>query len=99
MVGNTSSGIIEAPSLGIPVVNVGDRQKGRPRGANVIDVPYEADAIKRGIARALTPQFRARCRRARSPYETRRPTSEIVAERLAHVPLDERLLLKAFQDA
>ncbi len=45
MVGNSSSGLIEAPMLGVPVVNVGTRQQGRTRGDNVIDVPTDADAI------------------------------------------------------
>ncbi len=53
MIGNSSSGIIEAASLGTPVVNVGDRQAGRARNPNVIDVPAEADAIREGIAAAL----------------------------------------------
>ena len=49
LVGNSSSGIREAGFLGTPVVNVGTRQKGRFRGPNVIDVPYDRDAIKTAI--------------------------------------------------
>jgi GDP/UDP-N,N'-diacetylbacillosamine 2-epimerase (hydrolysing) len=49
MVGNSSSGIIEAPSFGIPVVNIGTRQIGRQRGQNVIDVDYDKDAIIKAI--------------------------------------------------
>jgi GDP/UDP-N,N'-diacetylbacillosamine 2-epimerase (hydrolysing) len=52
LVGNSSSGIIEAASLGVRVVNVGDRQKGRERSANVIDVRWDAGAIGRAVRRA-----------------------------------------------
>lgn len=54
MVGNSSSGIIEAASFGLPVVNIGARQDGRERSSNVIDVPCEANAIKQGLDRALS---------------------------------------------
>lgn len=52
VVGNSSSGIIEAASFAKPVVNVGDRQKGRLRGPNVIDCPVETEAIVEAIGRA-----------------------------------------------
>lgn len=58
MLGNSSSGLIEAPVLRLPAVNVGDRQRGRRREGNVIDVPAEADAIAAALARALDPDFR-----------------------------------------
>ena len=59
MLGNSSSGIIEAPIGRLPVVNIGDRQKGRLRGGNVIDVPASADAVVDALRRALDPKFRA----------------------------------------
>lgn len=49
LVGNSSSGIIEAASFGTPVINIGDRQEGRERNANVVDVKYNAPAILRAI--------------------------------------------------
>jgi UDP-hydrolysing UDP-N-acetyl-D-glucosamine 2-epimerase len=49
IVGNSSSGIRESAYLGVPSVNIGNRQNGRQRGENVIDVPHDADAIKRAI--------------------------------------------------
>ena len=58
MVGNSSSGIFEAPSFQLPVVNVGDRQRGRTREKNVIDVNADADAIRAAIQRGLDPFFR-----------------------------------------
>jgi len=59
MLGNSSSGIIEAPVLRLPVVNIGDRQKGRLRAGNVLDVPADAGAITTALQRALDPAFRA----------------------------------------
>lgn len=53
LIGNSSSGIIEAASFGTPVVNVGNRQVGRDRNANTLDVPVEDDAIRDAIRRAL----------------------------------------------
>ena len=53
MLGNSSSGLIEAPAVGLPVVNVGDRQAGRDRGPNVIDVPADPDAVADALRRAL----------------------------------------------
>ncbi len=54
LVGNSSSGIIEAASFGLPVVNVGDRQKDRERNVNVRDVPVEKDAIATAVCAALS---------------------------------------------
>jgi UDP-N-acetylglucosamine 2-epimerase len=53
LVGNSSSGIREAGFLGTPTVNIGTRQQGRARGANVVDVPYDREAIKRAIERQM----------------------------------------------
>lgn len=58
LVGNSSAGFIEAPSLGVPVVNIGTRQAGRVRPANVIDVGHPAPEIVAGVRQALRPGFR-----------------------------------------
>ena len=63
MVGNSSSGLTEAPSFRLPVVNIGDRQRGRVRAANVIDVSCSCTAILRGIKKACSRRFRARYNR------------------------------------
>jgi len=60
MVGNSSSGIIEAASFRLPVVNVGGRQDGRERSANLVDVPADTAAIGKAIAAALSPEARER---------------------------------------
>jgi len=58
VLGNSSSALVEAPVVGLPAVDVGLRQAGRARGANVIDAPAEADAVAEALRRALTPAFR-----------------------------------------
>ncbi len=98
MVGNSSSGIIEAPSFGLPVVNIGTRQEGRIRGENVIDVGYGREEIVRGIRDATDPALRARLRGLPNPYGDGH-AAEIIVDRLAHIPLDRRLLMKRFVDA
>lgn len=97
MVGNSSSALIEAPSFGLPAVNVGTRQQGRVRGANVIDTGTGRAEIAEAIARAVSPDFRASLRGAPSPYGDSFATPRIVS-RLKEVPLGEELLVKRFND-
>jgi UDP-N-acetylglucosamine 2-epimerase (non-hydrolysing) len=59
MLGNSSSGLIEAPALRLPMVNVGDRQAGRRREGNVIDAPAADASVEAALRRALDPAFRA----------------------------------------
>ncbi len=98
MVGNSSSGIIEAASFGLPVVNIGDRQQGRPRAANVIDVPRRADTILAAIRKANSQAFRASLAGLRNPYAADRPAGEVIHRTLASVPLGDVLLKKGFVD-
>lgn len=98
MVGNSSSGIIEAASLGLPVINVGDRQKGRLRGANVIDVPAEKNAILEGIRQAVEPSFKDSLSGMQNPYD-RGNSSEIIISVIKDVPLDRSLIQKRFSDS
>jgi UDP-hydrolysing UDP-N-acetyl-D-glucosamine 2-epimerase len=97
MVGNSSSGLIEAPSFGLPVVNVGIRQEGRLRAANVIDVGYGRDEIAAGIRRALEPGFRESLRGLVNPYGDGRAAPRI-AKVLCEVELGRRLVQKQFVD-
>lgn len=98
LIGNSSSGLTEAPSFGTPVVNIGERQRGRLRGANVIDVEPTAASIRSGIERALRPSFRRRARAARNPYGGPGASARI-ARLLATLPLDARLLTKRLASA
>jgi UDP-N-acetylglucosamine 2-epimerase (non-hydrolysing)/GDP/UDP-N,N'-diacetylbacillosamine 2-epimerase (hydrolysing) len=93
MVGNSSSGIMETASIPLPTVNVGLRQQGRERAANVIDVPVDREAIVEGVKRALDPSFATGLRGLVNPYGSGDASSRIV-EVLAETPLGEELLLK-----
>lgn len=97
MVGNSSSGLIEAPSFGLPVVNIGTRQNGRVRGPNVIDVGYDRAAILAGIKSAIQPEFQECIRHAQNPYGNG-GAAEVIVERLKSVALDDQLLVKHFSD-
>jgi len=97
MVGNSSSGIVEAASFELPVVNVGSRQRGRVRGTNVIDVDYKRTSILEGLQRALDPKFRAKLRGIRNPYGSG-GASEKIIEVLKQVRLDDKLVMKHFHD-
>lgn len=68
MVGNSSSGIIEAATAGLPVVNIGARQAGRDRAENVLDCVFDAAEIGRTVDAAIDPDFTARSRRVVNPY-------------------------------
>jgi UDP-N-acetylglucosamine 2-epimerase (non-hydrolysing)/GDP/UDP-N,N'-diacetylbacillosamine 2-epimerase (hydrolysing) len=69
MVGNSSSGIIEAPFFGLPVVNIGSRQAGRLRAENVLDAAHDQKSIRAAIECAMHDEtFRTRARNSRNPY-------------------------------
>jgi UDP-N-acetylglucosamine 2-epimerase (non-hydrolysing)/GDP/UDP-N,N'-diacetylbacillosamine 2-epimerase (hydrolysing) len=92
MVGNSSSGIMEAASFALPVVNVGLRQQGRERARNVIDVPPETGPILSALQRALDPDFRARLHGMVNPYGNG-TAAKTIARVLTAIPL-ENLLVK-----
>jgi len=69
VVGNSSSGILEVPSFGIPTVNIGDRQKGRLRADSVIDCNTDVDSIEKAIRDALSQEWQTIARNATNPYE------------------------------
>lgn len=97
LIGNSSSGIMEAASLELPVVNIGMRQQGRERAPNVIDVGAEAEAIVAAVARATSAEFRRSLEGIVNPYGDGRAAQRIV-EILAGAPLGEELLLKRAAD-
>lgn len=98
MAGNSSSGILEAASFKLPVVNIGTRQQGRIRGNNVIDAADgDTVAIQNAIEQAMNPSFRAALT-GENPYQQSRPASELIVERLKSVELGDRLLMKLFFD-
>jgi UDP-N-acetylglucosamine 2-epimerase (non-hydrolysing)/GDP/UDP-N,N'-diacetylbacillosamine 2-epimerase (hydrolysing) len=91
MVGNSSSGIMEAASFALPAVNVGMRQQGRERAANVIDAPAETGAINEAMAKALDPEFRTRLKGMENPYGNGTAATTIVSV-LTTVELDGLLI-------
>jgi UDP-hydrolysing UDP-N-acetyl-D-glucosamine 2-epimerase len=89
MVGNSSSGLIEAPSFELPVVNIGDRQKGRISAANVIDVPIcEKNKIETAINKAVSKDFRDSLKGLINPYGEGH-TSEKIIEVIRTVSLSD----------
>ena len=93
MLGNSSSGIMESPSLALPCVNVGMRQQGRERAVNIVDVEPNTDAIVAALERARTKEFRQSLEGMINPYGDGGAAKRIV-ETLAATELGERLLFK-----
>lgn len=93
VVGNSSSGIVEAPVLGTPTLNIGDRQAGRIRQATVVDCETDFAAIKAGLATVLGPDFR-RCTGAANEGEG---SIGAIMRQLREVSLDG-ILKKRFYD-
>jgi UDP-hydrolysing UDP-N-acetyl-D-glucosamine 2-epimerase len=91
LVGNSSSGIMEAGSFALPVVNVGIRQQGRERARNIIDVPAETSAIRVALGRSLDKGFRDSLAGMTNPYGDG-TAAKIIADVLASVPLDNLLI-------
>ncbi len=97
MIGNSSSGLIEAPSFELPVVNIGDRQGGRIRARNVIDCGYHCCDITSSIKRALSPKFRNSLKGLVNPYGDGN-SSVRIKSKLRDVALDKELIKKEFFD-
>jgi GDP/UDP-N,N'-diacetylbacillosamine 2-epimerase (hydrolysing) len=94
LVGNSSSGLTEAPSLGIPVVNIGMRQEGRERGDNVIDAGHDKKEIIEAIKKAMTDKkFLTVVKKRRSPYGDGKASPRI-AGILSQVEITPQLLQK-----
>jgi GDP/UDP-N,N'-diacetylbacillosamine 2-epimerase (hydrolysing) len=96
VVGNSSSGLTEAPSFRIGTVNIGDRQRGRLRAASVIDCEPQRDAIAAALDQVNSPQFRARLAGVRNPYGEGGASEKIVAVLRSH-PLSG-IVRKSFHD-
>jgi UDP-hydrolysing UDP-N-acetyl-D-glucosamine 2-epimerase len=99
IVGNSSSGLIEAPSFRVPAINIGTRQSGRLRAANVIDVGNDRTAILAAIRKAASSDFRQSLQSLVNPFasETHSAVSSILRV-LKEVDLGDSLLEKRFYD-
>lgn len=96
VVGNSSSGIIEAPSMKTPTVNIGDRQKGRVRAKSIIDCEPEKEDIRRALTRALSSEFKSSIKTVNNPYE-KENTAKNIKEVIRNFDL-ESILKKRFHD-
>ena len=94
MVGNSSSGIIEAPSFKIPVVNVGERQEGRERAENVIDCGETKEEIIAAINKALYDKdFKEKLKFVKNPYGDGKASKRII-DLILNLKIDDKLLAK-----
>lgn len=94
VVGNSSSGLVEAPSFNIPTLNIGDRQKGRTKGKSVYDVPATLEGIRKGLGVVLSSNFKEQAREAINPYE-KSGTLDIMFNTIKEFPLND-LIKKTF---
>ena len=78
VVGNSSSGIIEAPCFAVPTVNIGDRQQGRVRPESVIDSDLTKESIFQSLQKALSDRFKERLSSMVNPYEKKKTAESIV---------------------
>ena len=94
MIGNSSSGIIEAPSFKLPVINIGTRQEGRLRACNVIDVSYTKEEILKGINRALYDvEYINNLKECTNPYGNGTAGKQI-ADVLSKIEINKALIQK-----
>jgi len=100
MIGNSSSGLTEAPSFKLPVVNIGDRQKGRVKAANVIDCSCSKEALNKAIKKALSKEFNEEITDMVNPYDRYQDgkTSHKIKEKLKEITLNDGVLKKEFYD-
>jgi GDP/UDP-N,N'-diacetylbacillosamine 2-epimerase (hydrolysing) len=96
VVGNSSSGLLEAPSFNIPTINIGDRQRGRVFGETVINCKPESESIKEAIKKALSPSFIETIKSCKNPYGVGNPSEQVI-EILKKAEL-QNLLKKKFYD-
>ncbi len=93
IVGNSSSGLLEAPTFSLPAVNIGRRQDGRFQGMNIINCDHDLDQIIESIKKALTPEFKTKIDNMRNPYGDGNSSIRII-DVLKTILIDEKLLIK-----
>jgi len=96
-VGNSSSGIVESPSLCLPTVNIGTRQKGKIKSKNIIDTNYSAKDISNGINKAKSMYFKNKIKNVKNPYGDGK-SGKRIAKILKKLIIDKKLLKKKFID-
>ena len=98
VIGNSSSGIIEAPSFGKPIINIGDRQKGRICADSVINCGYTQQEIQKAMETALTKEFENKASNCRNPYEKENTAANIISVIKDYLLNDKIKLKKGFYD-
>lgn len=96
VIGNSSSGLIEAPSFNVPTVNIGNRQGGRVKGDTVVSCNDDHESILAAIKQVLTQDFKDRCKHAENPYGNGNSSSQIL-DKILNIDL-EPLIHKRFYD-
>ena len=96
VVGNSSSGIVEVPSFGIPTLNIGDRQKGRIAADSVVNCKTDRYSILTGLDKIMSEQFADFCKSVANPYE-KENTAERIFSIISKYPLDN-IIQKHFYD-
>jgi UDP-N-acetylglucosamine 2-epimerase (non-hydrolysing)/GDP/UDP-N,N'-diacetylbacillosamine 2-epimerase (hydrolysing) len=87
VVGNSSSGLLEVPSFGIPTLNIGDRQNGRIAAESVYSCAPDKESVLSGLDRVLLKEFRALAYVVRNPYE-KANTAEETFKAISMYPLE-----------
>lgn len=96
--GNSSSGVVETPTFGVPTVDIGERQAGRIRCGNVLHCAADRDAIAAALETALTPAFREKARAVVSPYNGGDTSGRIVSILAAQLARPDFGAPKTFYD-
>lgn len=98
VLGNSSSGIIETPSFGIPTINIGDRQRGRLQSESIINCSTDCESIEAAIQKAMDSDFKKICKSVISPYGDGHAAENIASKIVEVVSKDEIDLKKKFYD-
>tara|TARA_B100000989_G_C19530482_1_gene469459 strand:+ start:3598 stop:4755 length:1158 start_codon:yes stop_codon:yes gene_type:complete len=94
LIGNSSSGILEAPSFNVPVINIGTRQRGRPQASNILNCSHDLKEIQDSLEIAInSKEFRNNCLSSKNPYGDGN-SSERICKILSDLTLDKKLLDK-----
>ena len=98
VIGNSSSGLIEAPSFGIPTINIGERQKGRLQASSVINCDSTEPEIEGAIAQALLGEVRNQAKNTINPYGDGNTSSKIISVIVEYLTRDKIQMMKKFFD-
>lgn len=94
MVGNSSSAVIEAPTFDLPAIDIGPRQAGREKAANIVGVPHDETAIRKAVERCLMDdEIQHQAQKGDNPYDKGGAAARIVSV-LRDLTVDESLLQK-----